>query len=467
MRCSAKRARKALTVIIHAGIAGLIALSVPSISSGQTILPDLRPAQQPEFGEPVPELDEAPEQTEALPQQEEPAAPAELPGEALETEQLAEPEGDEAQVDPESDGAPIEQLVEPEASVAPAPPLQPPAGAGPGSVEPPPTDAGGDPPEAPPAGSSSAAPPAPAESRIQPLRLGILPRGDVARTISALEPLRETLAAELGRAVEIVSVSSYRALIDAQMLQRIDGGFYSASAYATASALCECVEPIVAPAAADGTTAYHAIILARRGSGITSLKDLEGRTVATAAPDSVGGRRMQLAGMMAEGYDLRSYFGRVRTAASAADAVRLLAAGEVDAAFAWSSLEGDVSLGYSRGTLTLLVASGEIAMSDYDVVWRSPPIAHGPLAVAKSLPDEQKAALRDVLLDLELDEPAIYDLLAPLYGGGFDAVDPSDYSGVAILAEYNVDRVLPAPTTMEAPAGQAEVAAPVAADPGD
>ena len=277
----------------------------------------------------------------------------------------------------------------------------------------------------------------PREEAPQPLRLAVLAGSDPGATIRDLAPLTDALGAAVGRPVEILPVASYGAMIDAQIQRRIDGGFYSAAAYAVAEAECRCLEPIVAPASADGTAAYHAIIVARPDSGIESAADLEGRTVAMGAADSIGARRMQLAGLMAEGID-PAEFGGVFTVGSAEEAVRLAAQDAVDAAFAWSSLSGDMASGYSRGTLADLIARGEIGAGDVSIVWRSPPIAHGPLAVLRSLPDAEKQALESLLLGLERSEPAAYDRLNPFYGGGYVAVEPDDYSGLAAIATQNV-----------------------------
>ena len=107
--------------------------------------------------------------------------------------------------------------------------------------------------------------------------------------------------------------------------------------------------------ASDGTLAYHAIIVARSGAGVASLADLAGKTVAIGAPDSLGARRLQLAGLLSEGVDPSTAFGAVLEVGSAEAAVRLVAAGQADAAFAWSSMTGNVGSGYSRGTLADLV----------------------------------------------------------------------------------------------------------------
>jgi phosphonate transport system substrate-binding protein len=274
----------------------------------------------------------------------------------------------------------------------------------------------------------------------QPLRLAVLAGDDPTATIRSLAPVTDALSRAIARPVEILPVASYEGMIDAQVERRIDGGFYSAAAFAAAEGECRCLEPLVAPASSDGTTAYHAVIVARRDSGISSAADLAGRSIATGAADSIGARRMQLAGLLAEGIDPKD-FGEVFTVGSAEDAVRLAAQDAVDAAFAWSSLAGDLSRGYSRGTLADLVARGEIGADELAIIWRSPPITHGPVAVLRSLPEPEKDALESYLLRLGRLAPEIYDRLNPLYSRGYVAVDASDYAGLAVLATQNVDAV--------------------------
>jgi phosphonate transport system substrate-binding protein len=272
----------------------------------------------------------------------------------------------------------------------------------------------------------------------QPLRLGVFAGRRVGARMAALSPVSFALSQRLRRPVELLPMSSHGAMIDAQLQRRIDGGFYTASSYAIAEAQCRCLEPIVAPAAADGAVAYRAIIVARKESGIGAAADLAGKTVATGAEDSLGARRMQLAGLLAEGMNPAG-FGAVITTESPEEAVRLVVSGIADAAFAWSSLSGDAALGYSRGTLANLVASGELDIGDIAIVWRSPPITHGPLALVASLPPGDKRRIETYMLGLEQLEPAAYDALNPFYPGGYAAVGPEDFDGLAALASENVD----------------------------
>lgn len=300
----------------------------------------------------------------------------------------------------------------------------------------------------------------PLEQAVPPLRFAVLAGRSATATIAAVGPIADDIGATIDRPVELLAMPSYAAMIEAQVERRIDGGFYSASAFAIAGSRCHCLEPIVAPRASDGTLAYHAVIVARADSGMESAFDLAGKIVAVGAADSLGARRMQLAGLMASGIDPATAFGGVLEVDSASEAVRLVRDGIADAAFAWSSLSGNAPSGYSRGTLTQLVASGEIAMPDIAIVWRSSPITHGPFAVLNTLSDEEKDKIGAFFVALEATRPAAYDTLNPFYAGGYAPVDAEDYRGLETLTAQNVD-------ALRLPKAVAEIAAPESAPPAD
>jgi len=309
-------------------------------------------------------------------------------------------------------------------------------------------------------GSESESEPEPAvppvtEAKPAPLRFALLAGRSAAATMAVVGPIADDLARLLERPVEFLPFPSYAAMVDAQVDRRIDGGFYSAAAFALADTRCACLEPLVAPRAWDGTLSYRAIIVAPARSGIRAIADLAGKTVAVGAPDSIGARRMQLAGLMAEGFDPTAIFGAVVETGSAEDAVHTVAEGNADAAFAWSSLAGRAEEGYSRGTLADLVAKGAIAMSDVVIVWQSPPIEHGPFAVARTLDAADKDKMETYFVALADADPAAYDELNPYYAGGYAPVDPADYSGVEVLAAQDVD-ALPIPSAATSPGALAQ-----------
>jgi phosphonate transport system substrate-binding protein len=119
--------------------------------------------------------------------------------------------------------------------------------------------------------------------------------------------------------------------------------------------------------------------------------------------------------------------------------VQFVLRGRADAAFAWSTLSGNAAEGYSRGVLTDLARSGEFGVRSLAVVWRSPPIGHSPFAVLRTLSVDDKAKLKAYLLGLSEADPAAYDILDPLYGGGYAGADAQDYSSLASLLAQNID----------------------------
>jgi len=292
-----------------------------------------------------------------------------------------------------------------------------------------------------------------AKASAVPLRFAVLAGRGVSATMQALGPMADELGRALGRPVEVLPMSSYAAMIDAQTERRVDGGFFSAASFVEAQARCDCLEPLVAPKAGDATLAFHALIVSRSDSGIDSLADLEGKVVALGRADSIGARRMQLAGLLEAGIEPATFFDAVIELESAEEAVRAVMSGRAAAAFAWSSLAGDAGRGYSRGTLADLVAAGEVAMDQIAIVWRSPPIAHGPFAALSTLPEADKEKIASYLSTLYARNPAAYDVLNPFYAGGYSAVDLRDYSGLSVLTTMNVDAVrLPgAPVAESAP----------------
>ncbi len=279
----------------------------------------------------------------------------------------------------------------------------------------------------------------PPAERKPTFRVGIVPRGDVARLLDDLEPMRKALIKLLSRPVEVLPIASLGALIDAQVLKRVDLAFLSTSAFVTADQLCRCVDPLVAPLASDGTISGYALIVTRRGSGLSSLSDLEGKAVAAAATDSIAGRIYQLASLKADGIDPEAFFGALSATGSTIDAVIDMRDGLADAAFAWSSLAGPVSSGYTRGTFTALVGQGALGMNEIQIIWKSRPLTHGPVSVLKSIADEDKQALTTFFVELAEKDPATYDILDAVYGGGYQPILPSDYHGASVLARQSVE----------------------------
>lgn len=262
--------------------------------------------------------------------------------------------------------------------------------------------------------------------KARPLRLGIVATSRPADALERVEPFRLRLSDTLGVPVVTQRFADERALVDAFAAGRIDYAPVSASGYAMAWRLCGCIEPLATPRAADGSAGWRIVVVVPTSSPLAKVGDLAGRRLAVSGEESIGGRRLAL--RLIENQGVKGATApTLETVEGPRAGVRAVVERRVDAAVAWSTLEGDVTEGYGRGTLHDMVAAGELAMTDVRVLWASQVLPHGPHAVRADLGEGQKRRLRDMLVDLDEVDPDAYDAIEPARGGGFLRVGHSAY----------------------------------------
>ena len=271
--------------------------------------------------------------------------------------------------------------------------------------------------------------------QIKVLRVGFLATASAGADLTRLEPFRAYLAARIGLPVELVPATTDAALIDAETSGGVQYAISSSLSYVTATAMCDCVEPLPAPTAADGSRGYYSVLVVRADSPIRDLASAAGARLAMSAADSVAGRLVPLKAFAAAGVDPATHFSALFEAPGPRAAVAALFDGRADAAIAWSSLAGDAPAGYSFGVLTRLVAEGVLSMDQVRVVWQSRLIPFGPHVVRKDLPADLKTLLAGALMAMAAEAPDVLDDVdsSASGGGGFVAVTPADYAPLAEL----------------------------------
>lgn len=277
--------------------------------------------------------------------------------------------------------------------------------------------------------------PAPA-AELTVLRVGILAPDRPAATVAHLEPFRAWLADRAGLPVELMPVTNWRALNELQANGSVQYAIDSATAYASADAMCGCVVPLVAPLAFDGSRGFHAILLVRADSPIGALADMKGVRIGLSGVDSLAGRLLPMKALAAAGVSPADLADQV-IYDSPEGAIAALEEGAVDVAAAWSSLSGDAASGYSFGVLQQMVMDGRLSMADVRFVWQSEVIPFGPHTVLSDLPQDLRQKLADAMVALEGEAPEIVDLLDRngLETGGFVPAAPEDYASVAALVK--------------------------------
>lgn len=266
--------------------------------------------------------------------------------------------------------------------------------------------------------------------QIKVLRIGAVVGDNPVYRLQRLEPFRRRIEIEAGVPVEIVPAADFNMMIDAHASGRIDYAIYSATAYAAAMALCDCIEPLAAPRAVDGALGYYAIVVVRSDSLAKTLDQLKGQSLVLARPGSTAGHLVPMSEFSTDGIEPDAFFSRIRHADGPKEAIRTVLTGLADAGIAWSSMQGEGASGFDRGTLHDLIAAKEMKMDDVRVVWQSRRITHGPHAVSRRLPQSLKDRLRSALIRMKDLDAKAYDAVETIYGGGFAEIDAADYEAL-------------------------------------
>lgn len=262
-------------------------------------------------------------------------------------------------------------------------------------------------------------------------RVSIAAGSDAALVARRAEPFRLALEQALGMPVEIVPARDYPALIDAASHSRIEYAILSASAYAAAWTICECVEPLVVASTSSGETDFRQIIIARQGGPAAAL-DLNGRKLALVDSEAAGGAMLARYELQSLGVDLDSQTIILQKFDRSDEAIDALTSGNADAMLGWSSMTGDPASGYSRGTLRRIAELGGQA-GDYRVIWQSSPIPHRVHAIRKNIDGEAKTILRSLLTNMFGADPVAYDSVEPAFGGGFTAARQGQFEPIAAI----------------------------------
>lgn len=244
-----------------------------------------------------------------------------------------------------------------------------------------------------------------------------------------LEGFRALVSDALSMPVEIFPARDASALIDAMATSRIEYGIFSALGYATVFELCECVEPVAAPVSRDGASGMRSVLIAD-AARVPRLADLAKLPVAVGPENSLSGDILPSAGFRWQGRSLAESELDLVPAETTQESLRLLADGEVAAAFLWEYVRPGSAAVFENGPRAYL---DELSPGEFAVLWRSQAIRFGPHAVRRNLPSEAKAALRRMLLGLARTDPPVYDAVSPALGGGFEATVSDEYRSAAAL----------------------------------
>ena len=236
--------------------------------------------------------------------------------------------------------------------------------------------------------------------------------------------------------VRLFPASDYSGVLQAFSAKQIESANLGASAYAGAWLDTNGgVEPIVVPEEVDGSVSYVSVMVVRADSGITSLEQMRGKSLAWADPNSTSGYLIPRFALRQQGINPESgpYFSRTGFGGGHEQAVVAVLQRQYDACVTWASGQGEESQGFTRGNLRSMVDKGMLDMRDLRIIWRSTPIPNGPVAVRADLPAAFKEDLKLFHLALPKTHRRIYEQIERGGGVGYREARHEDFQLIVDL----------------------------------
>ncbi len=275
------------------------------------------------------------------------------------------------------------------------------------------------------------------KSQMKEFRLGLLGGENTQSRLARYDAFKKLLEEKLGIPVKLYPAADYAGVMQAIAAGQVDGAEFSPSAFAGAWLDCTCVEPIVVPLEKDGTIYYIAVMYVRKDSGITSIAQMKGHSLAFADPNSASGYLIPSATLRQQGIDLAdgAFFSRTGFAGGHEQGIVAVLNKQYDAGVTWTSGQGDESKGFSRGALRGMVDRGLLNMDDIRIIWKSTKIPNGPWGLRSALPAGFRQAFKDFMLDLPKSHKDIYDQIEQGTGIGYVSATLDMYQELIALRE--------------------------------
>lgn len=231
-------------------------------------------------------------------------------------------------------------------------------------------------------------------AQVPVVRIGLLGGENDADRLQRVDGYKKLIETTFQVPTKLLMASDYAGVIQAFAAGQVDLSYMSPASYAAAWLESKGnIVPLTTSQEKDGGISYVAVAYVRADSGITSLDQLKGKSLAWADPNSASGYLIPRSEFRAMGIDPESgkYFGRTGFGGGHEQAVVAVINKQYDAGVTWASGIGDVNEGYTRGALRIMVEKKLLDMHDLRIIWKSRPIVNGPLAVRGDTPDAFKA----------------------------------------------------------------------------
>lgn len=275
------------------------------------------------------------------------------------------------------------------------------------------------------------------KAQVKEFRIGLLGGENTQDRLKRYDAFQHLLQEKLGIPVKLFPAADYAGVMQGFAAGQIDASEFSPAAFAGTWLDCKCVEPVVVPREKDGSIDYVAVMITRKDSGITSVEQMKGHSLAFVDPNSASGYLIPSAKLRAMGIDLTDgkYFSRIGFSGGHEQGMIAVLNRQYDACMVWTSGQGDEATGFTRGVLRSMVDKGMLKMADINIIWRSAKVPNGPWTVRSALPTGLKLAFRDFMRELPEKHRDIYDSVEQGAGVGYQDATLEIYKDMIEMRE--------------------------------
>ena len=247
----------------------------------------------------------------------------------------------------------------------------------------------------------------------QPLTIGLIPSEDAQAMLESSKKVIDSLQAQLGVPVKPFIATDYNGIIEALRARKLDVAYLGPFSYVLAASVANVEAFAVAETRKTGKSAYRSLIVTRKDSGLATLPQLRGRTMAFVDPSSASGHLFPKSGLQQQGIDAGAYFSRVMFSGSHDASILAVVNRKVDAAAVADRI------------LASAIAKGQVKQDELEIVWSSNPIPESPMVWRKDLDPALKAKIAKALAnvkDLPWGDQGVLNGFQPTNDAAYDVV---------------------------------------------
>ena len=266
-----------------------------------------------------------------------------------------------------------------------------------------------------------------------PVKVAFMPRGDVDNVTKGADLFARQLEAETDLKVKTVISEDYISIIDGLHSGKIDLaiinplGYLLARDWAGATAIYQLKGP-------GGRSVFKSAIITNHSSGINSIKDMDGKSIAYTNPYSVSGYFMPL--VMLDKYNVTP--SEIRFSGSFEDVIKDVYSGKISAGAIFYNESGYNS--HISKALENSAGGQEKSEKSFKILALSDPIPTSPVVIRDKLGADVKSKLMSGLAKISAEQTTVKGLQEMYDSTGLAAVNEADFNRIEdVLAKQGRD----------------------------